>query len=81
MKKPLEKSTEVQTVVSTTIDGKIAVTYVLKGKAVMTFVQVMDVVSARVFIIHLEEAITRIRDESRKTLVQKSLKTVMGNQA
>lgn len=81
MKKPLEKSTEVQTVVSTTIDGKIAVTYMLKGKAVMTFVQVMDVVSARVFIIHLEEAITRIRDESRKTLVQKSLKTVMGNQA
>lgn len=81
MKKPVETSTEIQTVVSTTIDGKIAVTYALKGKVVMTFVQVMDVVSARVFITHLEDAITRIRDESRKHLVHKSLKVISGNQA
>lgn len=81
MKKTIEKETTVHTLVSATIDGKVCVTHALKGKVVMTFVQVMDVVSARVLITHLEEVITQIRDDSRKTLVQKSLKTVMGNQA
>lgn len=81
MKKTIEKETTVHTLVSATIDGKIRVTHALAGKIVMTFVQVMDVVSARQLIVNLEDAITHIRDDSRKTLVHKSLVTVMGNQA
>lgn len=81
MKKEVAKETAVHTTVAATIDGKIRVTHSLEGKVVMTFVQVMDVVSARQLILNLEDAIMQVRENGRKTLVRKSLKTIMGNQA